>query len=154
MTIGEQLRKLRKGQGLTAKQLSERSGVPEKTIYRIETEEVADPKISSIKPLIMALNCSADEILMNKQDIGLTGLLKQHFERANKLPIKEKTLLIKIISRWISSVNVEEMYKETLSHNDRNIRKEMEENEEHEFNEIVKKELESEHYSNLADNQN
>ena len=119
MTIGDELRRLRKEQGLTAKQLSERSGVPEKTIYRIETEEVTDPKISSIKPIIQALGCSADEILMDNKDIGLSGILKNLFKKSNDLPVSEKVILIEIVSRWIKSYEIENMYNTEISKDQR-----------------------------------
>lgn len=67
MSIGDRLREIRKSQRLTAKELSERSGIPEKTIYRIETGEVKDPRISSVEPIIRALNCSADDVLMERK---------------------------------------------------------------------------------------
>lgn len=44
-------------QKLTARELADASGVPEKTIYRIETGEVKDPRLSSLEPLIRTLNC-------------------------------------------------------------------------------------------------
>lgn len=144
MTIGEQLRKLRKEQGLTAKQLSERSGVPEKTIYRIETEEVADPKLSSIKPLVFALGCSFDELLKNKREIGLSGELQQLLIKTNELPTMEKALLIKMISRWINSVYVEEMYKKTMNPEDAKTWEMINKKEEEEFDEMVHKEREEE----------
>lgn len=144
MTIGEQLRKLRKEQGLTAKQLSERSGVPEKTIYRIETEEVADPKISSIKPLVFALRCSFDELLKNKREIGLSGELQQLLIKAEELPTMEKALLVKMISRWINSVYVEEMYKKTMSPEDAKIWDMINKKDVEEFDEMVHKEREEE----------
>jgi len=120
MGIGERIREKRKEIKLTAKELSERSGVPEKTIYRIETNEVVDPKISSIKPIIKVLGCSADDLIMDSKNAGLSGMLKYQFERSDKLPIKEKAQLIQIIDRWVNSVNTEKLYLETLSQEERN----------------------------------
>ncbi len=115
MAIGERLREKRQSMKLTAKELSERSGVPEKTIYRIEKDKNADPKISSIVPLIEALECSADNLIMDSKYETLSGILRFQFERSNKLPIKEKAQLIQIIDRWVNSVNTEKLYLETLS---------------------------------------
>lgn len=65
--LGSRLRENRILKKLTAKELSEKSGVPEKTIYRIETGEVQDPKISSIAPIAKQLNCSLDELILGKE---------------------------------------------------------------------------------------
>ncbi len=148
MGIGERLREKRKELKLTAKELSERSGVPEKTIYRIETNEVADPKISSLKPIIEVLGCSADEIIMDKEKQGLSGILKYQFERSEKLPVKEKALLIQIIKRWVNSVKTEKLYLETLSEDDAYIEQYVKNENEEEFKKLVNDELLGEHYLN------
>lgn len=99
MNIGERLRIARKRTGLSAKILSERSGVPEKTIYRIETGEVTDPKISSVRPLISSLNCTADEILFDPSE--LTGFinLKRALIRTTKLNNKDIKLITGVINK-------------------------------------------------------
>ena len=99
MHIGDRLREARKKEGLTAKKLSELSAVPEKTIYRIETGEVKDPKISSIAPLIKVLDCSADEIIFDAKEFTSLGSLKQAFIGASKLPPEELNLILEIIRK-------------------------------------------------------
>lgn len=149
MSIGERIRKKRKEMKLTAKELSKRSGVPEKTIYRIETNEVVDPKISSIKPIIKVLGCSADDLIMNSKNAGLSGMLKYQFERSDKLPIKEKAQLIQIIDRWVNSVNTEKLYFETLSQEQQGFGEQVEEFENAKFEKMVNDELEGERYDKL-----
>lgn len=102
MSIGKRLREARNKESITAKKLSELTGVPEKTIYRIETEEVADPKLSSIIPLIKALNCSADEILFAPEDFMSLGKLKQSFMKASQLEDHD----IDVLSRVINALSV------------------------------------------------
>jgi transcriptional regulator with XRE-family HTH domain len=84
-TIGERLKQARARQQMTAKELSGLSGVPEKTIYRIETGEVKDPRLSSIKPLLQHLNCTADEILFGMDEFYSLGTLKQVFMGASSM---------------------------------------------------------------------
>lgn len=151
MGIGERLREKRKQMDLSAKELSERSGVPEKTIYRIETNEVADPKISSLKPIIEVLGCSADEMIMDRSKQGLSGRLRVAFERSNKLPIKEKALLIQIIDRWVNSVNTEKLYLETLSKDQQFVEMHVAKEDEKELEEMVNDELEVEHNEKMLE---
>ena len=154
MGIGERIREKRKELKITAKELSERSGVPEKTIYRIETSEVIDPKISSIKPIIEVLGCTADDLIMDSKNAGLSGMLKYQFERSDKLPVKEKSLLIQIIDRWVNSVNTEKLYLETLSKEQQGIEEQIEKIEANRFDEIVRDELDGEHYNQLHEQKN
>lgn len=107
-SVGERIRKIRSEQGLTVKQLSEISGIPEKTIYRIETGEVEDPKISSLKPLIKAMNCSADEIFFNKEDYPTSGVLRQLFANVTTLHEARQETILEAIRLMISGSSFEE----------------------------------------------
>ncbi len=99
MSIGERIRKVRTEQGLTAKELSEASGVPEKNIYRIETGEVEDPRLSSVAPLIRALNCSADEIIFNTEDLSKVAQLRQLFSQFPEFRADQQDLLLTVIQK-------------------------------------------------------
>ncbi|WP_421863112.1 helix-turn-helix domain-containing protein [Motiliproteus sp.] len=112
MDIGDRLRLIRTEQNLTAKKLSEISGVPEKTIYRIETGEVKDPKLSSLEALIRALNCSADRLLFDKSESGLSGILKHTFEHASKLPIGDRVAIISIIDKYLLADRLNSMIQD------------------------------------------
>lgn len=80
MEIGQRIKELRATRRMTAKELSEASGLPEKSIYKIESMEVKDPRISSVTKIAKGLNCSLDE-LVNGVDVGdvfrkLDGILR------------------------------------------------------------------------------
>ncbi len=97
---------------LTVRELSEASGVAENTIYRIETGEVKDAKVSSIKPLIKALNVTADEILFDPSEFtGLIGL-KKALVRTAKLPYEDVKLIIKIINKLCLATEIEHQVSE------------------------------------------
>lgn len=102
-TIGARIRAARESREMTAKELYAASGVPETTIYRIETGEVSNPKLSSILPLITALRCNADEILLNKKDVGLSGVLERQFKSISKWPAQDKYDLAKMLEKLITS---------------------------------------------------
>jgi len=114
MDIGDRLRKVRKQQNLTAKQLSEKSGVPVKTIYRIETGEVKDPRLSSLEPLIKALNCSADELLFDIDQFTNLEALRQIFARATQLHEINQEQLIEVVNKLLLAYSFEEQISQQL----------------------------------------
>ena len=99
MSFGERLRRIRTEQEMTAKDLSEASGVPEKNIYRIETGEVADPHLSTVAPLIKALNCSADEIIFNTEDLTKLASLRQLLAQFAEFKEDQQELLLTVIQK-------------------------------------------------------
>ena len=115
MSIGEKIRSIRNQQKLTVNELSKQSGVPEKTIYRIETGEVQDPKLSSIKPIIKALNCSADEIIFDKDDYFTFGELRQAFANASQLPDHEIETLITVIQKFCFATSMSKYIAENMT---------------------------------------
>lgn len=115
MNIGDRLRKIRTEQSLTAKKLSELSGVPEKTIYRIETGEVQDPKISSIEPLVKAMNCSADELLFNREDYPKAGALRQLFANVSTMHEVHQARIIEALRLMVLGTNFEEQISDAMS---------------------------------------
>ena len=114
MNIGDRLRKIRKQQNLTAKQLSEKSGVPVKTIYRIETGEVTDPKLSSLEPLIRTLNCSADELLFDADQFTNLEALRQAFAHATRLHELNQETIIEVVNKLILAYSFEEQISQQL----------------------------------------
>lgn len=98
-SFGERVRKIRTEQGLTAKELSTRSKVPQKTIYRIETGEVSDPKLSTIEPIVRALNCSADELLFDAESFTKLEQLRQLFLKFTEMEEAQQDLLLEVINR-------------------------------------------------------
>lgn len=107
MNFGERVRSIRTQQGLSAKELSARSNVPEKTIYRIETGEVADPKLSTIELLVKALNCSADELLFDKDSFSKLAQLRRYFLNFTELDEYQQTLLLDVIQKLILAMSFE-----------------------------------------------
>lgn len=117
MNVGKQIRKIRTQQSMTVKQLSEISSVPEKTIYRIETGEVQDPKISSIEPIIRALNCSADEILFSHDDYHKFGELRQVFANISQMREPDQEMLI----RMMRMVSLASSFEQQISENTKDL---------------------------------
>lgn len=114
MSFGERLRKVRTEQGLTAKELSEASGVPEKNIYRIETGEVEDPRLSTVIPLIRSLNCSADELIFDKSDFTKLAELRQLFLQFAEIQPEQKQLMLDVVQKLYLAFNFEAMMGKAL----------------------------------------
>tara|TARA_R110002072_G_scaffold2011_17_gene17104 strand:+ start:23250 stop:23633 length:384 start_codon:yes stop_codon:yes gene_type:complete len=115
MSLGSRLREAREDKKLSAKELSELSGVPEKTIYRIETGEVQDPRLSTVKPILMALHCSSAIIFDEDEVFGHDDLTKS-FLQTDALPDEDKKVIAEMVRRW-TMVGYMETYfpKEFLS---------------------------------------
>lgn len=62
-TTGEKLKRLRRGNGLTQVELSEKSGVAQSTIATIESGKRKDARPGTLRKLAEALDVSAFELL-------------------------------------------------------------------------------------------
>jgi len=114
MSFGERIRKIRNEQGLTAKDLSVASGIPEKTIYRIETGEVSDPKLSTIEPLVKALNCSADELLFSAREFTKLGHLRQIFLKFADLHEGQQEFMVEVTQKLMLALSFENQMGEAM----------------------------------------
>lgn len=60
--IGENIKKLRERAGMTAKELSEKSGVGQSTISEIEVGKIKNPRTETLMNISKALNISMDDL--------------------------------------------------------------------------------------------
>lgn len=67
MAISENLKALRDAKGLTQTQLSEKAGLGINQVSRIERGS-SKPELETIKSLAMALDCSADELIFDREE--------------------------------------------------------------------------------------
>lgn len=59
----ENLKELKKTKGMTTKQISDATGLPESTIKRIFAGETGDPYVSTIHRIVTSLGSSLDRVL-------------------------------------------------------------------------------------------
>tara|TARA_X000001316_G_C921937_1_gene36593 strand:- start:2277 stop:2642 length:366 start_codon:yes stop_codon:yes gene_type:complete len=97
--------------GLTQGDLSNESGVGLGQISKLERNK-ADPTLSTIYKLMGALDCSADRLLMDKEKAGLSGILKEQFERVSGLPKRDQELLIEIMDKFCIANGLKTMLDE------------------------------------------
>lgn len=99
MGLGENLRRLRTDKGKTQGDLSNDSGVGLGQISKLERNK-ADPNLTTLYKLMNALDCSADRLLLNTEKTGLSGILKEQFERVSGLPPDDQESLIRIMDKF------------------------------------------------------
>ena len=80
MSLGHNLKELRQQQSLNQKDLSDRSGVSQATISRIETGRVRQPGSSALKNLADALGVSTDSLMDDK-----ARLARVHKDRLHQI---------------------------------------------------------------------
>lgn len=90
MTLGENLKRLREAAGLSQAQLAALARLTPKMVQRIESGS-GDTGVSNIKALVIALGCTADELLFDETELGEDGDLKVLFEQARKMTGGERT---------------------------------------------------------------
>ena len=112
MAIGDNLKRLRKEKGYTQAKLAELSDIKLGHISKLERNE-SDPKLTTLIKLMNALETTPDNLLLDTQSTGLTGMLKSYFNRANKLSAQDKGLLIQVIEKWL----IADSLKQTIDQN-------------------------------------
>ena len=110
MSLGDNIKRLRRDSGQTQGQLAKLSGIKVGHISKLERNET-DPKLSTIYKLMNAFNCSADTLLMDSEKVGLDGIVKVIFERALNLPEENKRVIIDIVDKYCIAVGFQAQFK-------------------------------------------
>ena len=108
MTIGKNIDKICREIGLSRVELADQSGVPERTVRSIVGDEV-DPKVSTIKKIIIALGVSADQVLFDDEE-SLEGTdIKILFRDINKLEGDDREYAKKVIKGVLIHMRSQEL---------------------------------------------
>lgn len=75
----ENIKKLKKERGMTNETLSQSSGISIGTLNKLLCGATADPKLSTLRPLALALGCSIDELLGEKEEGALPEKYKNQY---------------------------------------------------------------------------
>jgi transcriptional regulator with XRE-family HTH domain len=111
MSLGGNIRRLRKDKGLSQLQLAELSGIKVAHISRLESDS-SDPKLSTIYRLMDALECTPDALLMDSNKVGMDTVLKSTLERAIKLPEINKRIIIDVVDKYCIACGMEQALSE------------------------------------------
>jgi transcriptional regulator with XRE-family HTH domain len=111
MSLGTNIRRLRKGKGWTQGQLSERSGIKVPHISLLEQDDV-DPKLATLYKLINASGCSPDSLLMDPARVNADAVLKQILERATPPPEVYKRIIIDVADKYCIACSTELAFRQ------------------------------------------
>ena len=103
MSIGENIKRIRRDKGLTQGQLAQESKLGLNLISRLE-RDATNPKLSSIYKLMNALNCTADALLLDDNISGLPTILKASLERISSLGEEDQKAIIHVIDNYTNAV--------------------------------------------------
>lgn len=101
MPLANQLRTLREAKGWSRKRLAEESGVTEGTIVNIE-QSGADPKSATIKRMVIALGCTADELLFEDDEISADDQFKLMLSEIKKLEADDKEFIKEVLKATLT----------------------------------------------------
>ena len=111
MSLGSNLKRLRRDKSMTQNDLADTSEVKLGHISKLERDSL-DPKISTIYKLMKGLDCSADMLLMDAEKTNMGNLLRHQFERAASLPEDNQRILIDLIDKYCMAGSFQGYLKE------------------------------------------
>lgn len=100
MTLGENLRKLREAAGLSQGELAILARLNLKTLQRMEAG-VGDTGVSKVKAVVIALGCTADQLLFDEEELGEDGDLRVLFQQLQKLQGRDRETSKEVIRALI-----------------------------------------------------
>ncbi len=106
MSLGENIKRFRQDKGWTQGQLAKVSGVRLGHISRLERDDT-DPKLSTIYKLLEAFQCSADSLLLDSEQMGLSAQMKVSYERAEALSDEDKLIIMNLIDKYCVASGVQ-----------------------------------------------
>lgn len=109
MSLGENIRRIRREKGLTQYNLSNKTGIKVGHISTLEAEG-ADPKLSTIYKLMEGLGCSANALMMDPDKMNTDEILTTVLERVMMIPEENKRHLIDVIDKYCIACGVEKFF--------------------------------------------
>lgn len=111
MTLGENMRRLREAAKLSQPQLATLSRLQQKQIQRMEAG-IGDPGVSKVKSVVIALGCTADELLFDEEELGEDGDLKPLFQQLCRMTGKDRETAKDVIRALIMQHQNRELLKQ------------------------------------------
>ncbi|EBR8158735.1 XRE family transcriptional regulator [Salmonella enterica subsp. enterica serovar Newport] len=108
MSVGENLKRLRRDKGWTQGELAKKCKVGFGQISKIERDET-DPKISTIYELMNALGCTADALLIDTEKSSIDSIMAVALGRITQLPEKDKEILLTVIDKYCIAISMQQL---------------------------------------------
>ena len=115
----DNLNELKKSKGMTLKQISDATKIPESTIKRIFAGDTIDPYVSTIHRIVTALGGSLDHILADTNAVLSTESLVEVKENANIVEAERDLILVEnnMLKTKVAALTTEiELLKKELAH--------------------------------------
>lgn len=112
MTLGENMRKLRETAGLSQGQLAVLASMNIKAIQRMEAG-IGDTGVSKVKAVVIALGCTADQLLFDEDELGPDGDLSLLFQQLRKIKGQEREISKEVIRALIMQHQNRELLKQS-----------------------------------------
>lgn len=109
MSLGHNIRRMRRDKSWTLGQLAEQTGIKVGHLSRLERDQ-GDPKLSTLYKLMQAFSCSPDSLLMDLNRVGTDGILKQSLERATALPEDKKRTIIDVVDAYCMAYGLQQQF--------------------------------------------
>lgn len=121
----KKLKTMKQNSGLTTKEISQRSGIPEPTLEKLFSGATKDPKLETMKQLVHFLGYSLDDLydpFSNKKSspITLTGEHKDIIEKYDQLDGFGKSLVRSVIGYEAARIEAQQVQKEQFEDMKRN----------------------------------
>jgi len=111
MSLGENVKRLRRDKGWTQGELADRSKLGLNLISKIERHST-DIKSSTLYKLMGAFNCTADMLLLDTEKSNMNTILKTQFERTADLPEENQKVLVDLMDKYCKAMAFENFLKE------------------------------------------
>ncbi len=111
MSLGENVKRLRRDKGWTQGELADKCKLGLNLISKIERHS-PDIKSSTIYKLMDAFNCTADMLLLDTEKSNMNTILKTQFERAADLPEENQKVLIDLLDKYCKAIAFEYLLKD------------------------------------------
>jgi len=101
MTFSRRLTQIRKGKKkLTQQQMADTIGIHVSQIKRYESGDT-QPSLEVIRKIALALNISADVLLFDEDERGVSNDFKMQFEALSQLPAEEQRVVMEVLESLI-----------------------------------------------------
>lgn len=108
MSIGENLKRLRRDKGWTQGELASNCGIRLGQISKIERNET-DPKLSTIYALMQALECTPNSLLTDASKTSTDAKLEMVLERVQKLPEASKGHILAVVDHYCTAESLQHL---------------------------------------------
>jgi len=111
MSLGENIRKARKGKGLTQRKLAEEVGSDPSYINRLEADKV-NPSVAVLERIATALGCSLDSLVRGSEDPEVhirDRSLAERIHLLDSLDEEDRSALIHMIDTMLTKKRMREL---------------------------------------------